>query len=187
MKKISLFGFIFALFFSACFNGSGVLTMPNISFRAPIYANADNYISLSVYDLRSDTTYIGLVKNSEGSVNAKVSPSEPLASWLRAGLVRELGANKIKVVASKDEADVNVSVKIREFYANIDSIGQENMSGNFALEISIKKGEKTTNLKLSQPVKDFAFMPSLSSLEPFAKNLLLDMLKTSAKEIVNNL
>ena len=61
------------------------------------------------------------------------------------------------------------------------------MSGNFALEISIKKGEKTTNLKLSQPVKDFAFMPSLSSLEPFAKNLLLDMLKTSAKEIVNNL
>ena len=115
MKKISLFGFIFALFFSACFNGRGVLTMPNISFRAPIYANADNYISLSVYDLRSDTTYIGLVKNSEGSVNAKVSPSEPLASWLRAGLVRELGANKIKVVASKDEANVNVSVKIREF------------------------------------------------------------------------
>ena len=188
MKKISLFGLIFALFFGACFNGSGVLNMPNISFKAPVYANANNYITLSVYDLRSDTSYIGLVKNSEGSVNAKVSPSEPLASWLRAALVRKLSQNQISVKASKDEASANVEIKIREFYANIDSIGQNNMRGNFALEIIIKKGQNsTTTLKLTQPMSDFALMPAMSSLEPFIKELLLDMLARSAKEIANNL
>ena len=175
MKKFSLFALIFALFFGACFNGSGVLEMPRISFSVPI-SDAKHFITLSVYDLRSKPNIIGSVKNSDLSVNAKVSPSEPLASW------------QISVKASKDEASANVEIKIREFYANIDSIGQNNMRGNFALEIIIKKQQNsTTTLKLTQPMSDFALMPAMSSLEPFIKELLLDMLARSAKEIANNL
>ena len=187
MKKFSLFALIFALFFGACFNGSGVLEMPRISFSAPI-SDAKHFITLSVYDLRSKPNIIGSVKNSDLSVNAKVSPSEPLASWLRAALVRKLSQNQISVKASKDEASANVEIKIREFYANIDSIGQNNMHGNFALEIIIKKQQNsTTTLKHTQPMSDFALMPAMSSLEPFIKELLLDMLARSAKEIANNL
>ena len=36
-------------------------------------------------------------------------------------------------------------------------------------------------------MSDFALMPAMSSLEPFIKELLLDMLARSAKEIANNL
>ena len=189
MKKLRFLGvlMVFAALISGCFSGGGILSMPSFSFGAPSYADANNYITLSVNDMRKDKNIIGYVKNSEGSVDSKIKPNEPLASWLRAGLVRELGVKKINVVANSDEAGANVIVNIREFYANINGLGTNNMRGNFTLDITIKKGSNTTNKSLSQPMSDFAFMPSLSSLEPFAKTLLIDMLKRSANEIASGL
>lgn len=182
MKKILLmFLTIFAsLSFLACSKSSNVLTLPKYEINAK--SSYAKNISLFVNDLRQSKE-IASITNASGDINEKINANENLADWLHHSLQARLADNSVGITG-ESLADFKVFVNINKFESMIDGIGTNNMSGNFEVEIVIKKGSQTITKTISQPQKDFAMMPNMSNLEPFTQSILKDMLERTLGAIL---
>lgn len=177
MKKI-LISLLFAAAFIACGN-KNTIKLPPMQVENKIQ---DKHISLEVNDLRTDKN-IATIANIAGIPEQDLGTNVPLNEWLKTSLQVSLAKRGIDVLPSDMFADLLVYVNIKEIHTKLDGMTGENLSGNFIVDLIIKKGEKTITVNLAQPTKDYTILLRHKAVEDFTISLLEDLSQRIASEI----
>lgn len=177
MKKILILA-LFAGFFVAC-GDKGVINLPP---KQVITQTQDRHISLEINDLRNDKN-IASITNIATLKDRNLGTNVPLNEWLKSALQVSLAKRGIDVLPSDAFADLLVYVNIKSIHTSLVGMSGENLSGDFAVDLIIKKGEKTITVNLAQPTKDYTILLRQKAVEDFTISLLDDLVERLAAEI----
>lgn len=181
MKKI-IFLFICFIFVGCSSTRHSVISLPQYVPSNNGFSTQKTVNILSINDKRVNASTVATITNKKGTVSEYVMIEENLVDWFKKALYAEL--QKSGVVIS-DSADVNVEIDINELTANLSGYSSDNMKGNCVVSLRFYKDEQTINKKLSGPQTKFVAITTTSAFKPFLNTLLSDMVKRTAKAIIN--
>lgn len=161
---------------------TSVLNLSPYQVSGKFSSNADITIN-SIRDTRQSTSNIATITDSSGTVKEYIVLQDSLETWFNDALLRELKQSGARV---NQGGETIVDVEITELKANLSGYAKDNLKGTGSVVVKIDNGEKVTTKRISQPQTQFAPIPTAGAFSPFVKDLLDDIVKSTAKAILAN-
>lgn len=186
MKKIVML-IIVAFFILGCSQKSSVLTLSNYqSQSSQKFSGANVYIG-EIKDSRTNQSVIATITDSKGSVDEYVTLQNNLVQWFRTALTKELTSLGANVIADRAGANLVVDINIAQLVANLSGYSSENTSAKAELFLKIYKGDTTYTKRVAQSQSKFSPVITGGAFTPFVEDMLKDVVKKSAEQILNSL
>ncbi|NLY03855.1 MAG: hypothetical protein GXZ15_03340, partial [Campylobacter sp.] len=186
MRKLIVVLFL-SLFVFGCSSKNSILNLHSynaISKSAPIFKSI--YIS-DVKDSRESKNLVGTIKDGDGNIKEYIVLNQSLDLWFKDALSKELNSRGISVETNPAASvDAIVKADISKFNAILMGFDKENLSGEAAVAIELKKADKSITKQISQKQSEFVVIKNSSAFSPFMLNLLNDIVVKSAENIENS-
>ena len=185
MKNFAFFAFItlFAVILGGCAQRNSVLNLAPYQSTSNQAGYQKNIRINSVEDARANKSIVATITGGNGNVKEYVTLQNGIEGWLRDGLgteLKRLGANL------SDFGDVVVDVRIVELKANLSGYSTDNLKGSAKLAITVKRGDQTITKNVSQEQTKFAPIHTGGAFKSFFDELLQDIVKRAAIQILKS-
>lgn len=183
MKNLTiLIAIIFTL--AGCTQKNSVINLaPYKSTSSPMAANKEVQIN-QITDSRQNKSVVGTITDSKGAVSGYITFQNELSSWLNDAIKDEISRLGGEVVSFSN--DTIVDIDISQLSANLSGYGKDNLKGEVKIRLVIKKDGKTITKNVAQSASEFAPLPLPRAFDKFIKELLNDIVKRTAVEILKS-
>lgn len=184
MKNLLFLSAILMIFLSGCSQRSSVLSFDPYTTNSQKLSTQKHVLINSVTDARNNKSIIATITDGNGNVDEYVMLQNNLAQWVEDGLRKEL--TNLGADLNGYESDMVVDIKIIELKSNLSGYSTDNLKGDVKFQITIKQGDKTITKNIAQEQSKFAPILTGGAFKSFFDELMKDIIKRTAMQIVKN-